>query len=76
MGKLISIESIQKMIFSETYIISDQPVTCPRCGNRTDFLSETKFSYKFHQLHKCLSGNCNYEFEMEEELLENEFDIL
>lgn len=65
-----------KMTFSETYIISDQPVTCPRCGNRTVFLSEKKVSFKAHQLHKCLLCNCNYEFEMEGELLENEFDFL
>ena len=37
---------------------SDQPTTCPKCGNRTDFSDNPDGSQK----HKCLNKRCGYEF--------------
>lgn len=45
----------------EVYLASDQPTTCPKCGNRTDIITETK---KF-QIHKCKTENCEFQFTVE-----------
>lgn len=52
----------------EVFLSSDQPTTCPKCGNRTDIINEFEVS----QQHKCLSKECEFqfilEFDNEEEL--------
>ncbi len=52
----------------ESFLSSDQPTTCPKCGNRTEIVNETDFS----QQHKCLSKECNFQFilEFEDETVE------
>ncbi|MEN2414240.1 hypothetical protein [Flavobacterium mesophilum] len=45
----------------EIFLSSDQPATCPKCGNRTEILKEFKLSQK----HTCLSKECNFEFILE-----------
>ena len=52
----IEIKSLHKL---DNYVVDpneDQPITCPKCGSRTDFieLADDK------QQHQCLS--CKYEF--------------
>ena len=53
---------------NEVYFINDQPVTCPQCGNRTFFSEELIDNFKNIQFHKCLSFNCNFEFQCIEEI--------
>ncbi|MEZ4829239.1 MAG: hypothetical protein R3C61_23575 [Bacteroidia bacterium] len=45
----------------EIFIGSDQPATCPKCGNRTEINSDFETS----QHHKCLSEKCIFEFVLE-----------
>lgn len=45
----------------EIFLSSDQPATCPKCGNRTEIVNETDFS----QQHTCLSIECNFQFILE-----------
>lgn len=52
--------------FNNTFLISDQPTTCPKCGARTNFfLQLSPVSNEEVQIHKCLSNNCQYEFVVE-----------
>ena len=57
--------------FNNTFLISDQPTTCPKCGARTDFYDDTSpVSNEVVQIHTCLSPTCKFEFvvEFDEEL--------
>ncbi len=45
----------------EIFLSSDQPTTCPKCGNRTDIKKDIYTS----QQHKCLSQECNFQFILE-----------
>ena len=45
----------------EIFISSDQPTTCPKCGNRTEIIEDFISSQK----HKCLSKNCDFQFILE-----------
>ena len=45
----------------EIFLNSDQPTTCPKCGNRSEIISEFDLS----QHHKCLSEKCNFKFILE-----------
>ena len=54
---------------SDTYIMSDQPETCRRCGTRTHFVERR--DYQLHrgvvgrpdyQLHRCPS--CGYRYKL------------
>ncbi len=49
------------MVELEIFLSSDQPITCPNCGNRTEIVKE----YEFCQQHKCLSEQCNFQFILE-----------
>lgn len=52
--------------FSETYIFGDQPVTCPKCGARTDFFFQSApIPNEKVQIHICLSNDCQFEFVVE-----------
>lgn len=44
------------------YLISDQPTTCPKCGCRTEFESETIEPHLMVQQHRCISTSCGFEF--------------
>lgn len=51
--------------FSQIYIYSEQPVSCPLCGARTNILLDLPHTIKQTQIHKCLYINCRFEFVME-----------
>lgn len=53
---------------NEILLINDQPVTCPKCGNRTSFSEKLIDNFKNLQFHKCLSNNCKFEFKSIEEI--------
>lgn len=48
--------------FSEIYIYSDQPTTCPKCGSRTNIIFDLFHTKEQTQIHKCIFKNCEYEF--------------
>jgi len=52
----------------EIFLSSEQPTTCPKCGNRTEIFKECE---SFQQ-HKCLSEECNFQFILE---FDNEYKI-
>lgn len=56
------------MINLETYLFTDQPTTCPKCGTRTQFID--LFTPLNTQVHKCPSPLCNFEFIQEEDFEE------
>lgn len=45
----------------EIFLSSDQPTTCPKCGNRTEIVKDFEVS----QLHKCPSPGCYFKFILE-----------
>lgn len=45
----------------EIFLNSDQPTTCPKCGNRTEIVCDSKTS----QHHKCLTEECSFNFILE-----------
>lgn len=47
----------------EVFFLNDQPVTCPKCGNRTKFTQNSKRQ----QLHICLFNGCKFKFLCEED---------
>lgn len=53
--------------FSEVYTHSDQPVTCPSCGNRTEIILDLAHTLEETQVHKCLSKHCYNEFVVQKE---------
>lgn len=55
------------MDYFEVYIYGDQPVSCPKCGNRTDVKLDLLDS-KNTQIHKCLTILCGFEFICENDL--------
>jgi hypothetical protein len=48
--------------YQEVYTFSDQPTTCPECGNRTDIILDLSHTSEMTQIHKCLSKLCKNEF--------------
>ena len=52
----------------EIYLSNDQPTTCPRCGNRTEIISEFYYEEIYSELHKCISKNCQFQFILEEDV--------
>jgi DNA-directed RNA polymerase subunit RPC12/RpoP len=53
--------------FLEAYLINDQPVTCPKCGSRTDFKETLDDENKeVVQNHQCPDTSCRYKFEVVE----------
>lgn len=47
----------------DTFLMSDQPVTCPKCGARTDFQEVSKDeAMGVIQIHQCFDGKCQYKF--------------
>ena len=56
--------------FANTFIYSDQPTTCPKCGLRTKIILDFSHTNKQTQIHKCYSENCLYEF-----VVQNNFEF-
>jgi hypothetical protein len=51
----------------DIFLMTDQPVTCPKCGARTDFQEFPKYeSIITIQVHQCFDENCQYKFEVVE----------
>ena len=57
--------------FSEIFIYSDQPATCPNCGSRSEIILELSQIKYQTQIHKCKNTKCVHEFEMQ---YDEEFD--
>jgi hypothetical protein len=51
--------------FSESFIYSDQPTTCPKCGVRTETIVDLFHSTEQFQIHKCPNEKCSFEFIMQ-----------
>jgi hypothetical protein len=51
--------------FSEVYIFSDQPTTCPKCSARKNILMDFSHTKDQTEIHQCLDQNCKYEFVMQ-----------
>jgi len=58
---------LKKPNYSDVFIMGDQPTTCPKCGSRTEILSEILDYPAKIQYHKCLSVDCKYTFIQEED---------
>lgn len=51
----------------EIFLISDQPVVCPKCGARTEFQENSNpETMGVIQIHQCFDEKCQYKFEMME----------
>lgn len=50
----------------ETYLATDQPEECPKCGSRTDW-DIVLDGVKEVQHHICLKEDCRYEYWVEED---------
>lgn len=48
--------------FNEVFTYTDQPVTCPDCGNRTKIVIDLPHSPNQTQVHICLTSICNKKF--------------
>lgn len=46
---------------TDIFLGNDQPTTCPKCGVRTEILSDRLLM----QQHLCLNETCTYEFILE-----------
>jgi len=44
------------------FTFTDQPTTCPECGNRTEIILDLIYSPLKTQHHQCLSKNCSFRF--------------
>ncbi|MEP6466147.1 MAG: hypothetical protein ABJB05_07560 [Parafilimonas sp.] len=51
----------------EIFIISDQPVTCPYCGRRTNWLADFSHTNSKTSIHECINHEPEYLFIMEDE---------
>jgi glutaredoxin-related protein len=62
--------------FNNTFLMSEQPTTCPKCGARTEFFSQiSPVSNENVEIHKCLSNTCQFEFIVEfDENFDNEIE--
>ena len=51
--------------YTEVYIYSDQPTTCPKCGTRSEFFLSLSRTTDKTEAHLCSDVNCKYEFIMQ-----------
>lgn len=59
--------------YTEVYIYSDQPTTCPRCGTRSELILNLSHTIDKTEVHMCTKANCGYEFVMQcDEDMDNE----
>ena len=52
-------------VFSEVYIYTDQPTTCPQCGTRSEIFLNLSHTRDKTEVHLCPQKNCGYEFVMQ-----------
>ena len=53
--------------FNNVLFLNDQPVTCPKCGARTEIILDLSHTRNRVQIHECLRPDCKNEFVTEEE---------
>lgn len=53
--------------FSYVLIANDQPVTCPKCGARTDIMLDLSHTTNQTQIHECLNEKCSNLFVVEKD---------
>lgn len=58
-------------LFSELFVYSDQPTTCPYCGARSELIGDMQNSTDLMQVHKCMNIRCQIEFVM---IYDKDFD--
>ena len=51
--------------YSEIYINSDQPTTCPKCGSRSEIVSDFSHTKDKTEIHLCTKEKCEYQFIMQ-----------
>lgn len=51
--------------FKEVIVFIDQPVTCAKCGSRTEITLDLSHTNNNVQVHKCLNCHCQLEFVVE-----------
>ncbi len=51
--------------YSEVFIYSDQPTTCPKCSARTEIILDLSHTKDQTQIHVCINENCRFAFVME-----------
>lgn len=51
-------------LYSELFVVADQPATCPSCGARTEIIFDMQHTKDVTQVHKCLFEFCQREFVM------------
>ncbi len=58
--------------FKEVIVYTDQPVTCYKCGSRTEIILDVAHINNHVQAHQCLNDLCRSEFvvESDKELME------
>jgi len=53
--------------FREVLAYSDQPVTCPKCGSRTEIILDFSHTREQIQVHVCIGKDCQNEFVAEKD---------
>lgn len=56
------------MTYFDIYLFTDQPTTCPKCGNRTEILIDFYDHLYKTQLYECMTINYGFQFLIEEDL--------
>ena len=51
-------------LYSELFVTTDQPTTCPSCGLRTEIIFDMQHTRDVTQVHKCLAEVCQKEIVM------------
>ncbi len=46
----------------EIFLMTEQPVTCPKCGARAEIMIEFKLDYLSTQLCNCSNAQCRFVF--------------
>ena len=60
----IIMESL-KIDYSDIYIYSDQPTTCPKCSSSTEIVFDLSHTNNMTQIHFCHYYNCKFQFIMQ-----------
>ena len=55
--------------YSEVFLFSDQPTSCPKCGERTTMFVHFQ-TQEQKEYHVCLNPNCKFDFLIECDLEE------
>lgn len=51
--------------YSEVYIHSDQPTTCPKCGTRSEIVLNFSHTKNQTEIYLCTKEKCEYQFIMQ-----------